>query len=139
MDLIHANAKTTQDQVYIYMTRIEAETLQYNPNGAMKIGLEVLKDLGMEIPAHPDAEDYQHLKDRLVDLLAGSSVDNLAELPEMSDETALSASALLASEMSTSYIADPPLFPIIAYRGAILTLEFGLNAWSPSFWEPLAY
>ena len=51
----------------------------------------------------------------------------------MSDETALAASSLLASIMSTSYIVNPPLFPIIAYHGALLTLEFGLDVWSPFF------
>jgi predicted ATPase/signal transduction histidine kinase/DNA-binding response OmpR family regulator len=130
-NLIHANAKTILDQVRIYMARIEAETIQYNLPQALQIGLEALKDLGIEIPMHPSAEYYQNLKDRFVDLLSRRRETNWAELPQMSDETALAVSSLLASEMSTSYIGNPPLYPIVAYRNAILTLEFGVSPWSP--------
>jgi PAS domain S-box-containing protein len=130
-NLIHANAKNILDRVRIYMARIEAETIQYNLSQALQIGLEALKDLGIEIPMHPSAEYYQSLKAGLVDLLSRKRETNWAELPQMSDETALAVSSLLASEMSTSYIANPQLYPIVAYRNAILTLEFGVSPWSP--------
>jgi predicted ATPase len=47
-NLIHANAKNILDRVRIYMARIEAETIQYNLSQALQIGLEALKDLGIE-------------------------------------------------------------------------------------------
>ena len=132
-DLIHANAKSVLDQVRIYMTQIEAETAHSNLCEALEIGLRVLRALGIEIPEKPDAIDYRRLHDRLVTLLASRSGTDWAELPEMTDESALAASYLLASEMSTAYINRPQLYPIFAYQSAILTLEFGLSAWSPFF------
>ena len=133
IDLIHTNAKSIYDQIRIYMTQIEAETAQYNFANALEIGLDILRDLGIEIPSQPTPEDYQGLNDKFIALLTGRSIKTVAELPEMSDEMALAASSLFASEMSTAYIGDPPLFPIISYNGAILTLEFGLDVWSPFF------
>ena len=130
-ELIRANAKNILDQNRIDMIRIEAETLQYNLPRALQIGLESLKTLGTEIPMQPTREDYQSLKDRLVKLLAKRPEKNWAELPNMTDKKALAISALLASEMSTSYISYPPIYEIVAYQNAILTLEFGVSPWSP--------
>jgi len=133
VDLIRANAKSIYDQMGIYRTQIEAETSQYHLGNALEIGLDLLKALGVEIPAQPDAKDYQSLQDRLFDLLATDPIERMAELGEMTDERALAVCSLFASLMSTSYVGNPPLYPIIAYRSAIMTLKFGLIAWSPFF------
>jgi PAS domain S-box-containing protein len=131
--LIQANAQRPLDRVRIIMALIEAETMQYNPSRALQIGIEALRGLGIEIPMQPSTEYHQGLRRRLVDLLSTGTAQRWAQQQEMSDETALVASSLLASIMSTSYIVNPPLFPIIAYQGALLTLEFGLDVWSPFF------
>ena len=136
--LIHDRAKNVLDRLRIYMTRIQAATMQYKLEEALEIGLRALRDLGIEMPPRPDPEDYQHLNDELVGLLNSRSVDGVVDLPEMSDEYALAVSSLLASQMSTCFIVNPQLFPIINYRGAILTLQYGLNAWSPFFFGVLA-
>ncbi|HSG18435.1 MAG TPA: AAA family ATPase [Anaerolineae bacterium] len=133
VDLIQRNARSVNDQVRIYMIQIEAETAQYNVVEALKIGLEVLRDLGFEIPVQPTEDDHRRLHDIFIGLLKGRQVKKIARLPEMSDERALAASSLFASIMSTSYIINPPLFPIISYNGAILTLEHGLDVWAPFF------
>jgi PAS domain S-box-containing protein len=133
VDLILENAKSILDQLNIYMTTIEAETAQYNFAKALEIGLDVLKDLGVEIPRQPTPEDFQKLNEKLMNLLTSRPAEKVAELPEMSDETALAASSLLASEMSAAFVINPSLYPIIAHRGSIFTLEFGLNVWSPLF------
>jgi predicted ATPase/signal transduction histidine kinase/CheY-like chemotaxis protein len=131
--LIHANAKGTLDRVRISMALIEAETGQSRLTEALRLGRDVLGELGFEIPAQPTAEDGRRLNDKLTRLLTTTPTERTAQLPRMSDQKALAASSIFASEMSTSYIGDPPLFPIISYNGAILTLEFGLDVWSPFF------
>jgi PAS domain S-box-containing protein len=130
-ELIKAHAKNILDKNRIDMIRIEAETLKYNLPKALQIGLEALKDLGMDIPMQPTQADYQSLKDRLVELLEERSEKNWVELPEMTDGTALAISALLASEMSTSFVGYPPIYTIVSYANAILTLEHGIGPWSP--------
>jgi PAS domain S-box-containing protein len=133
VDLIQRNARSVYDHVRIYMIQIEAETAQYNVVEALKIGLGVLRDLGFEIPMQPTEDDHRRLRNRFIGLLKGRSMEQIARLPEMSDERALVASSLFASIMSTSYIINPPLFPIISYNGAILILEYGLDVWAPFF------
>jgi predicted ATPase len=115
------------------MTQTEAETAQYNFAKALEIGLDVLRDLGFEIPLQPTAKDSRRLHDKFIGLLTSKPMERLAQMPAMSDEKALAASSLFASIMSTAYIANPPLFGIISYQGAILTFEFGLDVWSPFF------
>ena len=130
-NLVHANAKRILDQVHIYKTTIEAETAQYNFPKALETGLDVLRDLGFEIPAQPNGADYQRLNDKLGNLLTDKPLEIASDLPVMSDETAISASFILTSIVSAAYIANPSFFPIVAYEGAILTFESGINVWSP--------
>jgi PAS domain S-box-containing protein len=133
VDLIHGNARSIYDRMRIYMTQIEAETAQYHVVEALDMGLEMLRDLGFEIPEQPTAEDINSLHDKFIGLLSSNPLEHIARLPRMWDERALAASSLFASIMSTSYIINPPLFPIISYNGAILTLEYGLDVWAPFF------
>ena len=136
--LIHANAKNILDQVPIYMITIEAKTVQYNFPEALEIGLNVLRQLEVDIPEQPDQDDYQNLNVHLVDLLSNVSLESIPDLPEMTDDRAVAISFILASEMSTAYIVDPALSVIIQYLGAIYSLEYGLNAWSPFFFGVIA-
>jgi PAS domain S-box-containing protein len=133
VDLIQRNTRSIYDRMRIYMTQIEAETAQYHVIEALNMGLEVLRDLGFEIPAKPTAEDIKSLNDKFIGLLSSNPLDQISRLPRMSDKKALAASSLFASIMSTSYIINPSLFPIISYNGAILTLEYGLDVWAPFF------
>jgi len=137
-NLIHANAKNVLDRVRIYMAQIEAETAQYNLAEALEIGLNVLGELGYDIPAQPAAEDRRRLHEKFIGLLTSKPMERLAQIPAMSDQKASAASSLFASIMSTSYIINPPLFPIISYKGAILTLEYGLDVWAPFFFGGVA-
>jgi PAS domain S-box-containing protein len=136
---IHTNAKGPSDQLRLHMVRIEAEGAQYNFPKALEIGLDVLRDLGVEIPARPTPEDIQNLSRIFNDMLTSRTRRSLAELPEMTDETALVASTIFASIGAASFTVNPPLFPIICTRGAILTLEFGFNTLSPFFFGAVAW
>jgi len=131
--LIHANAKNILDRVRIYMVQIEAATAESQVADGLNCGLSALRELDVYIPLRPTSEVGQRLHEKLVGLLTSEPMEQLSQLPQMSDEGAMAASALLASIMSTSYIANPPLFPIICYHGAILTFEFGVDVWSPFF------
>jgi PAS domain S-box-containing protein len=130
-ELIQAKVKNILDKNRIDMIRIEAETMQYNLPKALQFGLQALKDLGVDIPMQPTDANNQKVKDRLTDILSKRSNINWADLPEMTDKTALAKSALLASLMSTSYVGHPPIYAIVSYSNAILTLEHGVSPWSP--------
>jgi PAS domain S-box-containing protein len=120
------------------MAQIEAENSRYESAKALQIGLGVLEELGVRIPANPASSDSQRLNQNLLDLLTSTPLDLVAGLPAMTDERALAASSILAVISPASYIIDPPLVPIINYQGALLTAEFGHNTWSALFYARLA-
>ena len=64
----------------IYMTQIEAETSQYNFAEALEIGLDLLRTLGVDIPAQPTGEDIQRLNNNLLGLLTTEPIERLVEL-----------------------------------------------------------
>ena len=131
--LIHANARHNLDRARIYMTQIEAATAQSRHAEGLNLGLAALRELGVDIPEQPTPEDGRQLHETFIGLLTTEPMERLDQLPQMSDARALAASSLLASVMSTAYQYNPALFPIISYRGAILTFEFGIDIWSPFF------
>jgi len=131
--LVHANARHSLDRARIYMTQIEAATARSLFTEGLDLGLAALRDLGVEIPVQATPQEVLRLHERFVGLLTNEPLERLNQLPRMSDETAMATSALLASVMSTAYVVNPPLFPIISYQGGILTFEFGVDVWSPFF------
>jgi PAS domain S-box-containing protein len=130
---IHANTRGIIDRIRIYMVQIEDATSRSQFADGLDLGLAALRDLGIDIPVRPTLEDSQRLREKFSALLAEQRMERLNELPKMANEKSIAKSALLASVMSTAYIANPPLFPIISFQGAILTLESGLDVWSPFF------
>jgi PAS domain S-box-containing protein len=129
-ELIHANARNTLDQVRAYKAQIEAEISRYETARALRIGLGVLEELGVVIPAKPDSSDVQRLNQKLLDLVTSTPLDFVAGLPAMTDVRALAASSILSAISSAAYTVNPPLVPIINYEAALLTAEFGHNTWS---------
>jgi PAS domain S-box-containing protein len=115
------------------MTQIEAATAQSQAVEGLNLGLAALRDLGVDIPMQPTPQEGLRLHEKFIGLVTNESIERLDQLPIMSDESAMAISTLLASVMSTAYIANPPLFPIISYNGAILNFEFGLDVWLPFF------
>jgi len=132
-DLIHANARRVLDRVRIYMIQIEAATAQSRFAEGLDLGLAALRDLGIDIPVAPTPDEGLRLNEKFITLITNDPMEQLVLLPRTSDETAIAASTLLASMMSTAYIVNPPLYSIISYQGAILTFEVGRNDWSPFF------
>jgi predicted ATPase/signal transduction histidine kinase/CheY-like chemotaxis protein len=132
-NLIHANAKNVLDQVPIYMVEIETAMMAYDFNKAVENGLNLLKQLEVDIPWQPSQEDYQRLVDKCLDLLTDKPKDVIDGLSEMTDERALAASSAIASMVSPSYITRPQLYPVILLTGVNLTVEYGYFPWSAFF------
>jgi predicted ATPase len=131
--LIHANARHILDRIRIYMTQIEAATSQSRHLEGLDLGLAALRDLSVEIPVQPTQEEGLRLREKFIGLLTSKPMERIQQLPRMYDQRAMAASALIATMMGTAYIANPPLLSILSYHGVILTLEFGLDVWSPLF------
>ena len=130
---IHKNARSILDRARVYYIRIHADISQANYLAAIEIGILALAELGIKIPSEPTPEDYQRYQAAFSEALAGRSIEELAQLPAMTDRTALAAMEILAPAVHTAFVTAPRLLLPIVYQGAILSIQNGNGPWSPFF------
>lgn len=125
-------AKTLLDKITTYETQIQAYLAQNRLSDAIEIALDVLSQLGIQLPHHPN---QRHIllalaKNKL--LLGRKKISDLLNLPVMSNPEALAAMRILASASSVAYITVPKLFPLLVFQQIRLSLQYGNTALSAS-------
>ncbi|MBE9005369.1 AAA family ATPase [Fortiea sp. LEGE XX443] len=118
-------ARTLLEKVKVYDIQIQAYTAQNKLLEAVKTGLAVLKLLGMEIPEQPTQSDFQMELAEFTSNLAGRRVEDLINLPEMTEPTHLAAMKILSMVAGAAYNAIPQLLPLIVYRQINLSVKHG--------------
>ncbi len=92
---------------------------------AMRLGLEGLRLLGVEIPASTDPAAIGAELGAVAERLAGRGPEELIGLPRMTDPNVELALGLLASIAASAYMADQALFAVVVLRIVRLSLEHG--------------
>lgn len=131
-ELILDHAKTSLDQVKAYELKIKACEVQRKLVEAVRLGLQALKILGITLTESPTASDIQSAIAETMGHLAGREVDDLLNLPFMTDTNKLAALQLLASLIPAAYQSTPELFILMACHQVNLTIQYGRTALSAS-------
>ncbi|MBF0228899.1 MAG: AAA family ATPase [Desulfamplus sp.] len=98
---------------WISLNRMEA---------ALSKGVEVLKELGIELPVEDNPFVYYPALEKMYDT---SNVSALLELPLMVDELSLLALDIINTIMSPAYMVSPKYYPKICYVAVKLCIEKG--------------
>jgi predicted ATPase/signal transduction histidine kinase/tRNA A-37 threonylcarbamoyl transferase component Bud32 len=106
--LYRANALL--EKVKIYELQIQSYIAQNQMQVAINMGLQVLEMLGVRLEQEPP-------KDVII--------ENLVELPEMTDPYKLAALRIFNIILSAAYIANPKLFPAIVFTMVDLCIKYG--------------
>ncbi len=131
VEVVLARAKTVVDKVQAYDSRIQRYLSQSNLKEALKIGLEVLKLLGVILPENPSELDVRGGLESTAVLLAEREIEDLINLPEMTAPEPLAAVSILANIGSAAFIASPALVILIACKMVNLSINYGNATWSP--------
>jgi PAS domain S-box-containing protein len=118
-------AKTLLDTVKVYEVKIQACTVQNKPSEAIEIALSVLKLLGIRFPRNPNKLDILIELVRTKFSLPGKRVENLINLPEMTDPYKLAVMRILSDVFSAAYLAAPKLFPLLVLKQVNLSIKYG--------------
>ena len=121
-------AKTLLDKVNVYEIKIQACTAHNKPLEAVKTALSILRMLGINFPKKPNKIDILLKLVRTKLRLAGKRIEDLIELPEMTDPYKLAAMRILSDVASAAYFAVPELFPLIVFEQVNLSLKHGNTA-----------
>ncbi|MBG1245115.1 AAA family ATPase [Nostoc sp. NZL] len=124
-------AKTVIDKVKVYDSKIQACLSQGNPQEALKIGLEVLGLLGVNIVETPSQLDVQRGLEETASLLADREIKDFISLPKMTAPEPLAAISILSSVVAAAFMVSPNLMALIVCKMVNLSIKYGNATCSP--------
>ncbi|MFN6472292.1 MAG: AAA family ATPase [Nostoc sp. SerVER01] len=130
IDIVMQEAKTSVDKMKVYAVKIQAYMAQIKKLEAVKIGLEALQLLGVTIPQAPEASDIQQALTQVASNLERKNIEELINLPLMTDIEHLCAARILATIGPATYQAAPMLFPLVISELVNLSINYGNSPFS---------
>ncbi|MFN6464579.1 MAG: AAA family ATPase [Nostoc sp. DedVER02] len=119
------HAKTLLTSLKVYDVKIQTRVAQSQLLEAIQIGLQLLQQLGIHLPIQPTFEDVQQALSKTASKLANRRIEDLVDLPMMSEPEVLAAMQLLTSMCASAYLAVPPLFLLVVLKMVDLLVEYG--------------
>lgn len=124
------HAKTVPNKIKVYDVKIQAAGAKGNFKDAIRIGLQVLKLLGVILPEQPSELDIHRGFEQNAALCAGKEIEELVNLPDMTEPEPQAAIYILSSISAAAYIAAPQLMLLIVLSMVNLSIEYGHSLWS---------
>jgi predicted ATPase/signal transduction histidine kinase/CheY-like chemotaxis protein len=124
-ELVLQQAPSLLDKVKVYEVKIQAYTAQNKPLEAIETALSVLKLLGIRFPKKPTKLNIllELVKTKLS--LAGKRIEDLIDLPVMTNPDKLAAMRILSSVVSAAHFATPELLPLMVFKQVNLSIKYG--------------
>ncbi|MBW4682893.1 MAG: AAA family ATPase [Microcoleus vaginatus WJT46-NPBG5] len=118
-------AKNVLDKVKVYELQILFYVSQNQPHSAIATAMEVLKMLGISLPAaQEEISAYaESLKEELT--VGIKRIEDLVNLPVMSDPYQLAALRILMNTLAPAYQANPALLQLVACKMIQLSIQYG--------------
>ncbi|MEH1834977.1 MAG: AAA family ATPase [Nostoc sp.] len=117
--------ETLLEKVKVYEVKIQAYGAQNQALEAVNTALAFLKVLGVEFPSHPSQSDVQLAMAELTSNLNRRRIEDLIDLPEMTESQALASMRILSSALGHAYQAFPVIYPLFAFKQINLSLKYG--------------
>ncbi len=125
LEVVLQEAKTLLDRVKVYDVKIQSYISQYRMSEAIETGLEVLEKLGIslsQMSEHPGIL-IQAIAKKLAE--KNKQIEDLADLPEMTDPYQLAAIRILLTVTNAAYITNPALLSRLLFAMIDLCLTYG--------------
>ncbi|MDY7228011.1 trifunctional serine/threonine-protein kinase/ATP-binding protein/sensor histidine kinase [Hyalangium rubrum] len=123
--MLTAHAHTPAQKAGVLAMQATMASLNSQHIEAMRLGIEGLRVLGVEVPDSKDPSALIAELGAVAEKLAGRNPEELLGLPRMKDPNLELALGLLASISASAYMADQALFALVVLRIVRLSLEHG--------------
>jgi predicted ATPase/signal transduction histidine kinase/tRNA A-37 threonylcarbamoyl transferase component Bud32 len=130
VDIILDRAKNLLDKVNVYELKIQSYNSQNRLGEALSTGLEVLKMLGVSLPKNPKPINIIAGMIKTKISLGLKGIEDLANLPEMTDPDKKAAMRILSGIFSTAIHCQPKLVPLLAFTTVNLSIKYGNSPYS---------
>jgi predicted ATPase/serine phosphatase RsbU (regulator of sigma subunit)/tRNA A-37 threonylcarbamoyl transferase component Bud32 len=131
-EIVLQQAKTVLDKIKVYESLMLAYTAQNKLLKVLEMMRVVLKLLGIQFPENPTDTDIGCRVEEILTLLGNKPIEELIDLPAMTDPDKLAAMRILSSAFNTVGMTAPELFPLLPLEMVKLSLKYG-NAPTSSF------
>ena len=133
-DQIQKNAKDILDLVKIYEIIIQSHYAQLQLKTAIDTAFEVLAKLGINITSDINQQQQQIIQEqkKVEDFLKSKRIEQLVDLPLMTDPYKLAAVKILLIVTSSAIITNPQLYPLVTLISVNLCLHYGNSPLSAS-------
>ncbi|WP_096607857.1 AAA family ATPase [Calothrix sp. NIES-2100] len=123
--IVLQEARTILDQVKVYEVTIKTYVAQTHKLDAIKVGLQVLAKLGLNLPESPTELQIQQALKETEEVLQGRNIQDLVHLPLMTDASRLAAMRIISNIASPAFQAAPALFWLMACEQVKLSIQYG--------------
>ncbi|HEY9670060.1 MAG TPA: AAA family ATPase [Waterburya sp.] len=118
-------AKTLLDRVKVYELNIQSYIAKQQYEEAIDTALKVLAKLGVALPLKPSKQRFEEEQRAMKLLLIDKQIEDLANLPEMTDLDKLAAMKILMAVASAAILTNPMLYPLVTLTAVNLCIEYG--------------
>jgi predicted ATPase len=115
------------DQAAVYTLKVLLHTVKSENPQAVDSALTCLRLFGIDIPAHPTWEQVEAEYEMLWRNLDGRPIENLIDLPLMTDPELQAAMRLLSLLTETGYFTDLPLSCLHLCRMVNISMQHGIS------------
>jgi len=123
--MLASRAANTVERAAVECLRIDLYTVLDQIDRVVAAGLDYLRHLGIEWSPHPTDEDARREYQRIWSQLGSRTIEDLIELPLMSDQASLATLDVLTKVFPTATLTDPNLLSMAVCRVINLSLERG--------------
>ena len=120
-----SRAVEPMDQAAVACLRIDVYTTLNQSHRAIDICIDYLRRRGVEWPPHPTQEEARREYERMLVLLDGREIEQLIELPLMSDPPSVAMLEVLNRAVTPASLTDENLLSLVLWRMVNLSLEHG--------------
>ena len=130
-DTVLKQAKNLLDKVRVYEVKLASYTSLNKRDVAFDIGIEVLSMLGFDMPEEAVTNVIMEEMNLVKKNIGNREVEELIDLPELSDPKKLATARILMSLSSVVYTSAPKYLPVIIFKMVNLSLKHGNSIYSP--------
>ena len=129
------NSSQLMEEVKAYEIRLQAYKMQDKKVEAIEIGQKVLSLLGVSIPKKANKINAVLAIFRIYFGISGKRIENLIDLPEMTDKKQLTLGRILTFVSTAFYITSPEILPVIISKQIKLFTKYGNPPVAPAIYS----
>jgi PAS domain S-box-containing protein len=125
LTMLSSHAADAVEQAAVACLRVDLYTTLAQSDRAVAVCLDYLRHLGIEWSPHPTEEEGRQEYERIWSQLGSRSIEQLVDLPLMSDAASLATLDVLTKVLPPALFTDANLFALAICRAVNLSLEQG--------------